>query len=356
MTDFSKNEAFLRSLYKGETFERHGFICVPQFDTLITHPDYDYTISDKPIENWVPHVVENYKKQVAFAEAVGDDTVPFTFMLTGTHIFPAAFGCEVHSFENDKPCAKPLVFSAEEADKLEIPDIWKTPVLNRIFELARLVQKELGDDVYIGPPDLQTGFDAASLIWNKTDFLCALIDPNEQPAAKRLAAKCARLFKTFLTEYRKEFPKAIPSHYPEVWAPPEMGPWMSNDECGAMNPDMFEQLALPEILDLSETFGSVGMHCCADAEHQWKNFNKIPNFYAFNRGPAGMKVLLDNFSGYSSPVYVMGSYSEAISPELEYFFDNAPEGTRAIIVNHGLNVDESKIWLDKMKTRSVQTV
>jgi len=34
---------------------------------------------------------------------------------------------------------------------------------------------------------------------------------------------------------------------------------------------------------LSETFGSFGMHCCADAEHQFESFKKIPNFYVARR-------------------------------------------------------------------------
>lgn len=68
-----------------------------------------------------------------------------------------------------------------------------------------------------------------------------------------------------------------------AWAPPEMGPWLSNDECGAFSTVMFEELCLPEFVDLAETFGGLGMHCCAGAEHQFESFRKIPGFYTFNR-------------------------------------------------------------------------
>ena len=62
-----------------------------------------------------------------------------------------------------------------------------------------------------------------------------------------------------------------------------MGPWLSNDECGAFSTVMFEELCLPEFVDLAETFGGLGMHCCAGAEHQFESFRKIPGFYTFNR-------------------------------------------------------------------------
>lgn len=343
-----QNEAFLRNIYTKGPFQGHAFVCSPPAVGVYKHPDYDFTLSDKSVDNWVAWVAEDYRRQVAMHEALGDDAVPHARIATGTHIYAAAFGCEVHRFPNDNPCAKPLLSSAAESDILDIPDIWKVPVLYRIFELARAVQDELGSDVFLGPPDMQSGFDTAALIWNKTDFLCALLDDHDSHSAQRLVAKCAALLKTFLIEFRKEFPKCSPCHCPLVWAPPEMGPWLSNDECGALSTSTFEEFCLPELVDLAQTFGGLGMHCCADAEHQFESFKKIPGFYAFNRVSArkGYAPLLDHFTGPTAPVHVLAWIPD---DDIAYLVRNAPEGTRFIFNLCGTTMEEARIWLDKMR-------
>jgi hypothetical protein len=317
-----KNKAFTRAILSGKA-DRHGFICHPPIPQMFD----DYTVSDKPVKEWVPFVVENYRRRVESLETLHDDSVPLASLLTGTHLFAKAFGCEVHSFKDSKPCALPLVNSADEADQLEVPDIWKTECLQRVFELGQLVLKELGTETPLGPCDLQSGFDTASLIWNKQDLLCSMA--LEPEAVKRLSAKCAQLLKTFLLAFRKEFPTLSPCHFPITWVPPELGPWLSNDECGIMSNDMFEDFCLPELIDLSETFGGLGMHCCADAEHQFPSFKKIPNFYGFNRVPAkhDYMTLLEHFSGKDSPVHFITHASDDVIAAL---IRQAPHGTRFV--------------------------
>ena len=343
-----QNEALLRGIYDGTGAVKTAFMCSPQAIGIPEHPDGDFSISAKPVENWLPSIVENYRRQVELTEAVDDDSVPCTRIMTGTHIYASAFGCDVHRPPDSNPCAKPMLSSAAEADKLEIPDIWKSPVFYRIFELAHIAEKELGKDAYLSPPDVQTGFDTAALIWDKTDFLCAMLDPDTAPAVKRLTAKCARLFKAFLTEFRKEFPNCSPCHCPGSWTPPELGPWLSNDECGNFSTEMFEEFCLPELIDLAETFGSLGMHCCADAEHQFESFKKIPNFYGFNRvaGSLGYAPLLDHFIGPQAPVHVLAWISEE---DIEYLVNHAPDGTRFIFNAKGVTIEEAKVWLGKVR-------
>jgi hypothetical protein len=346
-----RNEALLRNLYAHGPFERHAFVCMPQPMQICDHPDYDFTISNKPVEGWVPQVVENYRQQLQSVETLGDDSVPVARLICGTHLYAAAFGCEVHRFPDSNPCALPLVASVAEADKLEEPDLWKSPSLYRGFELAQAVQKELGKEVFLGVPDMQSGFDTAALVWEKASFLCAMIDEDEKESVKRLVAKCARLFKKFLVEFRKEFPNCSPCHCPGTWCPPEMGPWLSNDECGAFSVGMFQEFCLPELVDLAQTFGGLGMHCCAAAEHQFESFKQIPNFYAFNRVAAqrGYAPLLDAFTGPAAPVHVLAWISE---DEIAMLMRNAPAGTRFIFNLRGASDSETKAWLDRMRAIS----
>lgn len=259
-----QNKQFIRNIFAGVT-ERHGFICRP---TLIPLAEIgDFTLSSKPVNNWIPWIVENYERQVKSLEFFHDDNVPFAKLSTGTHIFAQAFGC---------------------------------------------------------------------------DLLCAML--LEADAVKRLSDKCALLLKNFLFELRKEFPTMSPCHCPDIWTPPELGPWVSNDEVGTMSPAMFEEFCLPELNDLSETFGGIGMHCCADAEHQFPGFNKIKNFYAFNRvsDKCGYLPLLEHFTGSDGPVHCLAWVSDE---DMEELINDASAGSRFIFVNMDADKNGGAEWL-----------
>jgi hypothetical protein len=342
------NKQLVRDIFAG-TAKRHAFIYRPPLVPLAEVGDY--TLSSEPVRKWVPWVVENYMRQVKALEQHQDDSVPLASLMTGTQIFGNAFGCKVHIPSNDNPCALPMVSCAAEADKLEVPDIWKTECLYRIFELGNAVRQELGSDVDLGICDMQTGFDIANLIWDKSDLLCAML--LEPEAVKRLSAKCALLLKTFLIELRKEFPTMSPCHCPGNWTPPEMGPWVSNDEVGIMSPEMFEEFCLPELNDLCDTFGGVGMHCCADAEHQFQGFKKIKNFYGFNRvaSKRGYLPLLEHFGGPNAPVHCLGWLSD---DTIEALVTKAPVGTRFIFQQKGGDDETAAKWLAKGRALSAK--
>ena len=343
------NEGKLRALYTNRDETGVAFCVSPTGTPIYELPHSDFTLSDRPVDEWVGPIVDLYARQVAHTQAVGDDSVPVAKLMTGTHIYAAAFGSPVKTFQDNNPCALPFLTTADEADRTTVPDISASPTLARVIELGHKVQRELGPDAYLSPCDMQTGFDTACLIWDKTALYCAMMDGDDREAVKRLADKCAMLFKNFLTALRREFPNMSPLHCPGTWCPPELGPWMSNDECGAVNTTMFDQFLLPEMIDLAETFGGIGMHCCAAAEHQFASFNKIPNLYGLNRVQAtqGYFPILDHFAGPGSPTHVLAWIDdETIAALLE----QAPAGTRFIVQNTLDDVDEAKAWLDKMRS------
>jgi hypothetical protein len=334
--------------------EGHAFIASP-CRTPVYQGKGDVTLSSEPVDHWVREIVEHYARQVKMAEQLDTDLVPVAKLQTATHIYAAAFGSPIKTFTDDNPCALPFVTTAEEADKIEEPDIWSSPGIARIFELGEKVQKELGPDAYLGPCDMQTGFDTACLIWDKSELYIAMVDPEQSAALQRLSGKCARFFKRVLTELRRAFPQMSWCHCPGAWSPPEMGPWMSNDECGAVSPPMFEQFMLPEMIDLAEAFGGIGMHCCADAEHQFQSFKKIPNFYGFNRVAAkqGYAPLVEQFDGSDqTPVMVLAWVPD---DAMEMPLKRAPEGMRFIFFYATNDNADAKRWLDLARSINSRT-
>jgi uroporphyrinogen-III decarboxylase len=131
-----------------------------------------------------------------------DDSVPYVPLTTTTGLFAAAFGCPLHQFEGSQVAARPIVFSPQEADRLPIPDL-DIPPISRFFELAELIREQVGPEVPISVPDIQSPFDIAALIWSKEHFYEALVEHPD--AVLRLVEKCHILLKNFLVEFKRRF-------------------------------------------------------------------------------------------------------------------------------------------------------
>jgi hypothetical protein len=57
---------------------------------------------------------------------------------------------------------------------------------------------------------------------------------------------------------------------------------LSEDEVGVVSREMFVELFLPELAELSDRYGGIGVHCCANARHQWDGIARIPNLKVLN--------------------------------------------------------------------------
>ena len=271
------NRQFLAALFAG-SFPGHGLVMDPVWPERPWVDDC--AISRLPVADWVPWALARYEAVLAYHEALEDDSVPCVGLPTGTEVFAAAFGCDCHLFEGSNPAAKPLVSTAAEADALEVPGLTVRP-LERLFEWGQLLRERLGPEVPITVPDIQSPFDIAALIWKKEAFYLAMYEAPD--SVHRLVEKCTSLLKGFLQEFMRQFPECNLIHCPNCWAPPALGCSLSEDEAGCLSPEMFEEFCLPSLLDLSETFGGMFMHCCATADYQYDNFRKIPRLRGLNR-------------------------------------------------------------------------
>ncbi len=337
-----RNRQFLTALFRGEA-SRHAFICTPPLVSAVQAGDY--VVSREPVKRWVAWAVRNYEIMREWHEALDDDSVPYVPLTTTTGIFAAAFGCPLQEFEGSLAAARPIVFSPQEADRLPEPDV-DAPPLDRFFELALLVREQVGPEVPISVPDIQSPFDIAALIWNKEHFYEALVEHPD--AVWRLVEKCHRLLKNFLQECRRRLGEVNFCHYPIAWAPPELGCWLSEDEAGCISAPMFERLCLPFLVDLSKTFGGLFMHCCAYADHQYSNFLKIPNLRGLNRifSASDRRLTIETFSGRT--VLMVAGADEA---EVDQLRSMALPTTRFLFNLSAPNLEAAKQLLERVGER-----
>ena len=222
---------------------------------------------------------ETYQKRVESLEWLHDNTVPFLSMLTGTEIFAEAFGCSVHKPDDMPPFALPLVFSVKDLHKVKFPKIEDTK-LSLLFDMADKLKARAGKDAVLGLPDVQTPMDIAALIWEKVDFFSALYE--EPEAVKELTLKIKLFMFDFFDEWFRRYGKELSAHFPNYYMP--FGITMSEDEVGVVSSDTYKEFFEKELHEFSERYGQIGIHCCANAKHQWENFKNIPNLKLLNIG------------------------------------------------------------------------
>lgn len=206
-----------------------------------------------------------------------DDLVAFLSPYTGTEIFAEAFGCRVVYPGNNMPFARPMITDAAQVAKLKVPDLSAEP-FERMFSIARTLREKEGPNAIMQLPDIQSPFDIAALIWNKEDFFAALIE--EPDAAMELVDMTESVLTLFLDEWFREFGTDFVAHYPEFYMP--CGISLSEDEAGSLSPNMFRKYCTPSLTRLSQRYGGLSMHCCANSEHQWQNFADIPGIKMIN--------------------------------------------------------------------------
>lgn len=220
---------------------------------------------------------KTYKRQMEQAEWLSDDMVPSLNVATGTEIFAEALGCKVYRPEDNMPFALPMITNPKEAAKLKSPELEESSLM-LLFDIADELKRRAGDGAILKLVDIQSPMDIVAQIWDKADLFISMIE--EPELVKETAGKVRKLFFSFVDEWFSRYGREFIAHYPYYYMP--QGMTLSEDEVGSVSTDMFEEFFLDELNEISARYGGLGMHCCADARHQWDNFKKIDDLRLLN--------------------------------------------------------------------------
>ena len=295
----------------------------------------------------IEHAWACYELMCRKAELVNDDRVPFLSNLTGTEIFAEAFGCRVHRPDDTNPFALPFVHAATEADALEPPEL-STSSLAYLFDIADELHGRGGPGSVMKPVDIQSPMDIVALIWDKADLFMAMIETPE--AVKQLAEKVRVLLVAFFEEWFSRYGTVLVSHYPDYVM--HGGITMSVDEVGAVSEDMFREFFRDELVAISERFGGLGIHCCADARHQWGNFRDVPGLKVMNHNAPptrdAKEYLLDSVEFYGDRfVQVPVGWTPDGPPES--WPGQFPKGSRVMFDVEAENAEQAAAIADRLQ-------
>lgn len=208
---------------------------------------------------------------------VPDDTLPFLNIWTGTELFAEALGCKVRQPEDNMPFAIPFIRSAREAEKLKVPKLEDSTLMD-LFGMADELWRRAGGDALMSLPDMQTPLDVVAQIWDKSDLFMAMID--EPEVVLELEEKVKDLQTSFIDEWFRRYGTEFIAHHPSYYMP--KGITMSVDEIGSISTDMFDLFERDILNELSDRYGAIGIHSCSDSEHQWDKLAAVRNLKLLN--------------------------------------------------------------------------
>lgn len=220
--------------------------------------------------------IERYARQMDFIHRLDDDRIPYLSPYTGTEIFAQAFGAKVYGTQDNMPTCYPVIHNSKELAHLKMPELSKSS-LTEMFEIADALRSAAPEGI-LALPDIQSPLDIAALIWSKEDFFLAMVD--EPEAVHALIGMVNRLLIEFLDLWFERYGKDFIAHYPDYYMP--FGVTLSEDEIGIINSDMFKAFTLDVLNGLSRRYGQIGIHCCANARHQWENFKAVSGLCLIN--------------------------------------------------------------------------
>ena len=308
----------------------------------------DYNPDPAPVPQWWPdrkqaridYALREYERLMGQMEWLRDDTVPFLGPTTGTEIFAEAFGCPVVRPEDNMPFSRPLIHSPAEVDKVRVPDLGVAP-LALMFEIADELRRRTGPEALMRLVDVQTPMDIAALIWDKNTFYEGVLDAPE--AVRALADKVKSLFYAFFDAWFARYGTEFMAHYPNYYM--THGMTVSEDEVGAVSTGMFREFFLPELIELSQHYGRLGMHCCANARHQWAGFKQIPNLCLLNfvHTEATIRAAWAYFAGHVAQMHSWSGDGPAWTWPTQY-----PAGARIVIQAKADTRDEALDLADRL--------
>jgi hypothetical protein len=293
-------------------------------------------------EERIDYIYKEYELMLENMLWLNDDRIPFLDMITGTEIFAEAFGCKVHRPIDNNPFALPLITSASDISKIKVPKLWDSS-LTVLFEMADRLYEKSGKQAIFRLPDIQSPMDIAALLLEKTEYFVTLID--EPELIQELSSKVFCLLTDFLNEWFKRYGKSFISHCPYYYM--DKGITLSEDEIGSVNSDIFANYFLPELAKLSDIYGGIGIHCCANSRHQWENFKRIPNLKLLNIFQP-FDVLKDAVKFFDE-VTAQCHFNNGTGPSWEWY-DLYTEKSRYVINITASNKDEALKKCDELRT------
>lgn len=200
-----------------------------------------------------------------------DDFLYSLHPYTGIGLVASGFGCITEFPENGDPVTHPVIKSVEDISNIQF-NIGRADLVNITLDKIKYFQDQTQGQIPISLPDMQSPINVASILWDYTDFLCAMIECPEKvhDVLKRITDA--------MIEVLNKIDEINPNGFHSAgWALPR-GIWLSDDLMAVISPEQYEEFAMPYANILSKKYGGIFLHSCGNP---LRSIDKIRNYKNF---------------------------------------------------------------------------
>ncbi len=239
---------------------------------------------------------------------LGDAFVPHLQPQAGVTVFASAFGCKVDFFKHTLPWAHAVIRESDPPEKVYDlpPPAVDAGQLGDMLAFTDYFVAQTRGRYPVAITDMQGPLDTAYLVWQSSAFMEAMYThPKEVHHLMRLVTD---LIIRYVKAQRARSPEFLPCHFPPLWLPDGRGIAISDDGLAVISPNLYRELCLPYVNELSEEFGGVMIHSCGNFVHQFGNLEQVHALRGINFGATEtpFKAVWERFGGKTAVIPHIG--------------------------------------------------
>ena len=210
-----------------------------------------------------------------------EDYLPFLCPWYGCGLYAEMYGCKTDYFSDKEPWTHPVVKTAAEADKLEPPDIGKSPMAKKVLTMIDYFLDKTHGKIPIALTDTQAPLDTAMLVWEQSDFFLAFYEAKD--VLNRLLKEITQMIVAFSKKQISLIGKEN-TCCPGMHMLSQKGGTVldvADDILALISTDNAQEYDKPFIENIAEAMGGIAVHSCG----------KIDQHFEFLAQYAGLKQL-----------------------------------------------------------------
>ena len=229
----------------------------------------------------------------------------------GIGTIAAAFGCQLRVSDDSDPWAGPLINSScpEKVYELSCPDPASNPIFQRVRERISYLQHH--SDMPLRLVNVASPLVTASMIWDYTDFMMALIESPKE--AHHLLDMITKATIDYVNLQLESITDLHSMGHEVLCVPREVGLRISDDTAVLLSPKLYQEFGVQYNSRLAETFGGIVVHSCGDCKHILPTLLKTP-------GLRGLDLTIPQNSDWTAVAAGAGQVALSLR---HYYWDHA---------------------------------
>jgi len=242
----------------------------------------------------------------------------------GIGTIAATFGCELRVNDEADPWTKTLINRdcREKVYELTRPDPVSNPIFQRVRERISNLQEH--GDMPLRLVNVASPLVTASMIWDYTDFMMALLESPKE--VHHLLEMITQATIDYVNVQLDTITDLHSMGHEVLCVPREVGLRISDDTAVLLSPKLYREFGAHYNGQLSEAFGGIVVHACGDSKHVIPVMLETP-------GLKGLDLTMPQNSDWT---YLAEASGKVVLSLRHYYWDHMIEGVDPVAYSQKL--------------------